>query len=296
MANFVYANTNHADLFSLIHQSTDGAKPSVVELNGEKWIEIAKGTSADVSFPVCDEIYISFEVQFSRSDTYNYCYADLHYGEKADDGLWSLILDRQGVSSYGKEQNKLIAGAPMRLFYHQWSNNGKEYTTVYSSNGTIFESLGLEGANKKRYLRFAREASTERVQSAFYVRNIIVSQDPITYADTIHEVSVVSAKGDGWHTSGDHIFTQKKNASAVVQFDKDAIEEICAVETPKYFVYAGLADREGEDIQNMYVENSGEVKTMALETGHQLFGAAYAVNAETLPDTVTITSLGGVKK
>ena len=123
-----------------------------------------------------------------------------------------------------------------------------------------------------------------------YVRNVIISQDPITFSDSIKEVPVTSIEGADWYNSGGKAYTEKVNASATVHLDQGALVNAMGSLDARKFAFAGVTNRQGDMITALEVRRGNESHQNNLDTGEHAFGSAWDIVDGYMPNTLTMTT------
>lgn len=123
-----------------------------------------------------------------------------------------------------------------------------------------------------------------------YVRNVIISQDPITFSDSIKEVPVTSIEGAEWYNSGGKAYTERVNSSATVHLDQGALVNAMSSLDARKFAFAGVTNRQGDMITALEVRRGNESHQNNLDTGEHAYGSAWDVVDGYMPNTLTMTT------
>lgn len=127
--------------------------------------------------------------------------------------------------------------------------------------------------------------------SGVYIRNIIISEEPISFSDTIREVTVDSITGSGWYTSNGKSYTENVNAPATVKLNSASLAEAKRVVDARKFAFSGISNRQGERINALEVKRANEAHQSLVDIGEHTFGSSWSVNSPSeITDTLTITS------
>ena len=326
MAGFFYANTWHAELFSRTldnWQNTDS--PDVVEYAGKKWCRVPYSKECRIVLPWEQkaDFYISFECfpippereYLKASDVYregtgvkmrearfnayigysgeNISKSELIYKQetiwdfggdtsKVEDQVRQWINTGQWPSGYSKHAvststkfglQDTIFLQPMKIYIHVKSGDGEVITNAGKGTRTVW----LKSVNMI-YI------------CGMYIRNIILSEDPIAYSDTIKEVAVDSIAGTDWYTSNGKSYTEKVNAEAGIRLNCRSLREAKEAIDARKFAFSGVAIREGERINALEISRGGQARQVLLDMGEHFFGTSWDVTPAQVTDTMKITA------
>ncbi len=329
MAKFFYANTWHPELLSR-KNGTSPERVKTVELDGKKWLYVPRECPCWIIPPSgLKDYYISFEYAlppFSseylrEKDLYGvlwntvgaqsyFCvaynakngsggnYADTlvefkretinNVGSKGEgsteqqyinyfvstNGVWSSKITYS--SGLGDLAN-IVQARSCKILSH-FTSNYHTMTTSFGSGTTYNNQIN---GYATQYFYFA----------GILLRNIIISEEPISFSDTIREVEVDSVTGTDWYTSNGKSYTENVNATANVKLNSVSLAEAKRVLEARKFAFSGVTNRQGERINALEVKRANEAHQSIVDVGEHTFGSSWSVNSPSeITDTLTITS------
>lgn len=122
------------------------------------------------------------------------------------------------------------------------------------------------------------------------IRNIIVSDTPISFSDTIMEVPVDSIMGRDWYTSDGKHYTDSANTTATIKLNDAALNSVLSKIEPRKVAIAGISNRQGNRITAIELNAGGITHQQKLDTGDHVFGTAWDVTSSDIRNTMTVTS------
>jgi len=327
MAKFFYANTWHPELISKVNG--DKTKLRTVDYDGKRWLFVPRNEVSWIILPNegIGNFYISFEyalppfsTEFWRSDkdittqlwglalgasyfsvagntrngTGNDITASLMYIErkaqinggageeirkdfKNSTGVWPTSIGESGgmgglASRIGQSSCKFLC---------KFTQNSYDNTISYTTSFGAGASTTTLGSPKAIYFYMA----------GIFIRNIIISEEPISFSDTIREVTVDSITGSGWYTSNGKSYTENVNAPATVKLNSASLAEAKRAIEARKFAFSGVSNRQGERINALEVKRANEAHQSLVDMGEHTFGSSWNVNSPSeITDTLTITS------
>ena len=324
MAKYFYANTWHPELFSkMLNRWDNNDQANTVEYLGKKWCRVPNSKIARIEFnnnQGLREFYLSFEFAeipvslLNASDMYR------ESNNKISSIRFSSYLSLATTNT--NSDIDLITISRQAEVYNAYEditvrekqfNNWKPRGTFDSQNKRT--SFGLENTLfldqvKKVHIHFTMngaEATTsvgkgaKRIDVIYpatmlslcgvFIRNIIISEEPISYSDTIREVTVDSITGNGWYTSNGKSFTENVNNAATVKLNSQSLAEAKRVLDARKFAFSGITNRQGERINALEVKRANEAHQSFVDIGEHTFGSSWNVNSPNeISDTLTITT------
>ena len=242
----------------------------------------------DIDIQMRSNIYL--ETDFKTGDNYNWfriydITQTYTMSNKANiEAGWSAFLaGEEGRYSYTVDTYTKL-GALLKNGYNKFCVHFTASSNQTNSVDTI-TSVGRASAEEYKSgmpMRFCIYGC--------YVRNVIISQDPITFSDSIKEVPVTSIEGADWYNSGDKAYTEKVNASATVHLDQGALVNAMGSLDARKFAFAGVTNRQGDMITALEVRRGNESHQNNLDTGEHAFGSAWDVVDGYMPNTLTMTT------
>lgn len=122
------------------------------------------------------------------------------------------------------------------------------------------------------------------------IRNIIVSDTPISFSDTIMEVPVDSVMGRDWYTSDGKHYTDSVNTTATIKLNDAALNSVLSKIEPRKVAIAGISNRQGNRITAIEINAGGITHQQKLDTGDHVFGTAWDITSSDIKNTMTVTS------
>ena len=330
MAKYFYANTWHPELFSkILDKWGNNDQANTIEYDGKKWCRIPFSKEARLEFnnnSGLNDFYISFECAIPPLDRNIIKPSDVNRdGSGMDWGINFYSYIQFGkIHSDGKE----IVWAKKQPWYHMtgrhadeleslvsdWIKTGnwpsgaslsysmrtgfglennlklmpsfKVFIHVSKGNGEVTTSVG-KGANVMGYV----SDIDMLYMSGVFIRNIIISEEPISYSDTIREVTVDSITGNSWYTSNGKSFTENVNTAATVRLNSQSLAEAKRALDARKFAFSGITNRQGERINALEVKRANEAHQSFVDIGEHTFGSSWNVNSPNeISDTLTITT------
>lgn len=324
MAGFFYANTWHAELFSnTVNNWENTDSPNVVEYAGKKWCRVPYSKECRIELPGNNmtNYYISFECYPIPLEREYLKASDVYRGESGSEmreARFNSYISYFGANSYKAEfisKTETIwdfGGYTTRVeeFVREWINTGqwpcghsyhklssktefglkdavflqpmKVYIHVVDGVGEVITNAG-KGTNRV----WSQNVSMIYI-CGMYIRNIILSEDPISYSDTIKEVAVDSIMGTDWFTSNGKSYTEKVNAEAVIKLNSESLKEAKEAIEARKFAFSGVSNREGERINALEISRGGQARQVLLDMGEHFFGASWDVTPAQVTDTMKI--------
>lgn len=326
MAKFFYANTWHPELFELDGSKSNAA---TVEYDGKKWAYIPSNCRAYIYLPNqrLKDFYLSFEyipipmsmvkskegTSVSGSTTYertismrSNIFIDNDVKDGSGNYYWFKLYDitqkcYYKITNISDEiaYNNFIEGNIGSYSYVVSSytsletllkNNEGKFCVHFTSNGSKTSTATTTNVGKA-----SKETDQNGLPMRFgcygcFIRNIIISEEPISYTDTIKEVTVDSITGSDWYTSGGKSYTEKVNASATVKLNKKSLADAIGAIDARKFAFAGVTNRQGERINALEVKLNSEAHQNILDTGEHTFGSSWSIDSTDMTDTLTITT------
>lgn len=330
MAKYFYANTWHPELFSkILDKWGNNDQANTIEYDGKKWCRIPFSKEARIEFnnnSGLNEFNISFECAIppldrnaiKASDVFregsgmawgiNF-YSSINLGKLFNDGIevvWAKNFawySPAGIKSdeletmvdnWKKTGNWPSGASPslsMRTGFGLENNlklmpSFKVFIHVSKGNGEVTTSVG-KGAKVMGYV-----SDIDAIYlSGVYIRNIIISEEPISYSDTIREVTVDSITGNSWYTSNGKSFTENVNTAATVKLNSQSLAEAKRALDARKFAFSGITNRQGERINALEVKRANEAHQSFVDIGEHTFGSSWNVNSPNeISDTLTITT------
>lgn len=306
-------------------------KMATVEYKGKDWLQVPSSLTASINLPNTGlyDFYLSFEYAFIPFDPQHQTVSDVK-GETWSNvynrsHIWVDTTARDGSGDYYylsildiKRLQRITSGytydaeESVKQFFA-----GKKYggVTISSSGGCsgLERLLGTEPG--KFLVHFSKTSSPgisamattnkgkgnkQPTQSGaalrlnfygYYIRNIIISEEPISYSDTIREVSVDSITGNGWYTSNGKTYTENVNATANIKLNSASLAEAKKAVEARKFAFSGVSNRQGERINALEVKRANEAHQSLVDVGEHVFGSSWGVNSPSeITDTLTLTT------
>ena len=327
MAKYFYANTWHPELFSkILDKWGNNDQANTIEYDGKKWCRIPFSKEARIEFndnSGLNDFNISFECAIppldrnaiKASDVFressgmalginfrSYIFLGKLFSDEkevvwANRCPWYYPAGRPAdelesmVSDWIKTGNWPSADYSMRTGFGLENNlklmpSFKVFIHVSKGNGEVTTSVG-KGAKVMGYV-----SDIDAIYfSGVYIRNIIISEEPISYSDTIREVTVDSITGNSWYTSNGKSFTENVNTAATVRLNSQSLAEAKRALDARKFAFSGITNRQGERINALEVKRANEAHQSFVDIGEHTFGSSWNVNSPNeISDTLTITT------
>ncbi len=330
MAKYFYANTWHPELFKVYDRWFNSDSANTVIYNGKNWCRIPFSKIARVEFnntTGLSDFYVSFECVPHPVDREHLRGSDMYRDEEGRAsaiGFYSYVYfhcvnstvtERQIFQKYDKLHEYNTNDTIRQQYLEKWLQTGiwdggydwtdhtvstgfglkdtlfkepsfKVHIHISEGKGEVTTNVG-RGTNKIDYLNHVDYL----YMSGVYIRNVIISEEPISFSDTIREVTVDSIAGSGWYTSNGKTYTENVNATATIKLNSASLAEAKRAIEARKFAFSGVSNRQGERINALEVKRANEAHQSLVDIGEHTFGSSWSVNSPSeITDTLTLTT------
>lgn len=315
MGKFFYANTHNADLLNYVNDKGNGstALEEITYLD-KKWIRIPYNIEAGfmINPKSLSDFYYSAEIvpipkDFSKvykaeMPNGNTLSSYVRYYTSATDSVTDYSLNRVAQVNDGYytryywdwlyehhgDGNWLPDMPPMGSWGDKYDSYGSSYANVdvlkaYIEGGNILKVYyhNKVGGQCKHISSIqsgivgARAVPFKIAFQGVYLRNLIVSEEPITFSDTVQEVDVESITGDGWAKVGDKYTTQFTNATATLKVNVESLAKAKTLVDARKFGFCGTTSRTGDNINALDVAYGTNTSQQLVDYGDHSIGTAW---------------------
>ncbi len=314
MGKFFYANTHNADLLNYVNDKGNGstALEEITYLD-MKWIRIPYNIesgfminpnslsdfyySAEV-VPIPKDFTKMYKAEMPNGDTLS---SYVRYYTSSSDSVTDYSVDHVARISYNwnpyywdwlyehhGDGNWLPDIPPMGSWDNKYDSYGSSYANVdvlkaYIEGGNVLKVYyhNKVGGQCKHISSIqsgivgARDVPFKIAFQGVYLRNLIVSEEPITFSDTVQEVDVESITGDGWAKVGDKYTTQFTNATATLKVNAESLAKAKTLVDARKFGFCGTTSRTGDNINALDVAYGTNTSQQLVDYGDHSIGTAW---------------------
>ncbi len=323
MAKYFYANTWHPELFSkMLDRWSNNDSANTVEYNGKKWCRVPNSKIARIEFSNLGlkDFYLSFE--YTEIPVSNLKASDMN--RESNDrasilefvsylGLATTNTNTDiSIMSHTRVAERYSVYRDVSIIendFNAWKPKGTFIDQIKRTSFGLVDKLFIEPV-KKIHIHFTMSGAevttsvgkgpnkisvynppTMLYLCGVYIRNIIISEEPISFSDTIREVTVDSITGNNWYTSNGKSFTENVNTTATVRLNSQSLAEAKRALDARKFAFSGITNRQGERINALEVKRANEAHQSLVDIGEHTFGSSWNVNSPNeISDTLTVTT------
>lgn len=289
MGKFFYANTHNADLLNYVNDKGNGST-AIEEITylDKKWIRIPYNIEAGfmINPKSLSDFYYSAEIVPIPKDFSKVYKAEMPSGNTLSSYVRYYTSASDSVTDYSLNrvaQVNSVGSWEIKQDYYGSSYANTDVLKSYVEGGNILKVFchNKVGEQCKHISSIqsgivgARAVPFKIAFQGVYLRNLIVSEEPITFSDTVQEVDVESITGDKWSKVGDKYTTQFTNAAATLKVNAESLTKAKTLVDARKFGFCGTTSRTGENINALDVAYGSNTSQQKVDYGDHSIGTAW---------------------